>query len=207
MEHLIVSEISKHGYLAIFGLMILESACIPIPSEAVMGFGGALTAGISIAGVSGHLNFWSVALIGVLGNLIGSLIAYAVGRTGGRSLVERWGKYVLIRHHDLDRAENFFSKRGEVAVLIGRVLPVVRTFISFPAGVAEMPVAKFSLFTVIGSLPWTIALAYAGRVLASNWQTVANAATPISVVFALVIIGFILRWYFKRRAQLKPMAE
>ncbi len=203
MEHIIVTEISKHGYLAIFLLMTLESACIPIPSEAVMGFGGALTTGLAIAGLSIHLNFWAIVLLGTLGNLLGSLIAYAVGRTGGRALVERYGKYILIRHHDLDRAEAFFAKHGDPAVFISRMLPVVRTFISFPAGIAEMPVGKFSLFTVLGSLPWTLALAYAGRSLATNWQTVSKAATPISVVFGLVIAVVVVRWYLMRRQQVE----
>lgn len=203
MEHFIVTEISKHGYLAIFALMTLESACLPIPSEAVMGFGGALTAGISVAGVTTHLNVWQVAIVGALGNLIGSLIAYAVGRTGGRALVERYGKYILIRHHDLDKAEAFFAKHGDPAVLISRILPVVRTFISLPAGIAEMPVIKFSILTLLGSIPWTLGLTLAGRALASNWQSVSKAATPISAIFALVIVAIIVRWYFKRRAQVQ----
>ncbi len=202
MEHFIVSEISKHGYLAIFLLMTLESACIPIPSEAVMGFGGALTAGVAIAGVTSHINIIVVALLGVAGNLLGSIIAYVVGRTLGREAVERWGKYVLIRHHDLDKSEAFFAKHGDTAVLIGRILPVVRTFISLPAGIAEMPVFKFSLFTILGSIPWTFGLAYAGRALASNWQSVSNAATPISVIFTLIIVVWIVRWYLKRRKQI-----
>lgn len=202
MEHFIVSEITKHGYLAIFGLMTLESACIPIPSEAIMGFAGALTAGVAIAGVTSHLNIIAVAIVGILGNLLGSLIAYFVGRTGGRAIVEKWGKYILIRHHDLDNSEAFFKKHGDIAVLIGRILPVVRTFISLPAGIAEMPIVKFSAFTILGSIPWTFGLAYAGRALASNWQSVSNAATPISVVFGLIIVIWIVRWYIKRRKQL-----
>lgn len=204
MEHFLVSTISKHGYLAIFLLMTLESACIPVPSEVVMLFGGALASGVVIAGVSLHLNVVAVAIAGALGNLLGSWIAYAVGRTGGRAIVERWGKYLLIRHHDLDKAEAFFAHRGQLAVLIGRVLPVVRTFISFPAGVAEMPIFKFSLLTLIGSLPWTFALAYAGKALAANWQSVSKAFTPISVIFALIIIVFIVRWYLKRRSAAVP---
>jgi membrane protein DedA with SNARE-associated domain len=201
MEHFIVSQISQHGYLAIFLLMTLESACIPVPSEAVMGFGGALTASVSIAGVTGHLNFWAVVLLGALGNLLGSLIAFVVGRTGGRVLVERYGKYILIRQHDLDKSEEFFAIHGESAVFISRILPVVRTFISFPAGIAEMPVIKFSTFTLLGSLPWTLALAYLGRSLAANWQTVSKAATPISIVFGLVVVVIVVRWYLKRRQQ------
>ncbi len=167
-----------------------------------MGFGGALTAGVAIAGVTSHINIIVVALLGVAGNLLGSIIAYVVGRTLGREAVERWGKYVLIRHHDLDKSEAFFAKHGDTAVLIGRILPVVRTFISLPAGIAEMPVFKFSLFTILGSIPWTFGLAYAGRALASNWQSVSNAATPISVIFTLIIVVWIVRWYLKRRKQI-----
>lgn len=199
MEHFVVSEISKHGYLAIFLLMTLESACIPIPSEAIMLFGGALAASVSIAGVVGHLSVLPVAIIGALGNLLGSLIAYWVGRTGGRAIVERWGKYILLRHHDLDRAEAFFARKGEWAVLIGRILPVIRTFISFPAGIAEMPLIKFSIFTLLGSLPWTFALAYAGKALAGNWQNVSKASTPISAVIAALILGLLVWWYLRRR--------
>lgn len=206
MEHLIVSEISKHGYLAVFFLMVIESACIPIPSEAVMLFGGALAAGVTIAGATAHLNILIVALLGALGNLVGSIIAYWVGRTGGRALVERYGKYVLLRHKDLDKAEDFFNKHGDWAVLIGRVLPVVRTFISFPAGVAEMPQYKFALFTLLGSLPWTFALAYLGKALAGNWETVSKSSTPISVVFGVVIVGLIIWWYIKRRQSIGSKA-
>ncbi len=199
MEHLVVSEITRHGYLAIFFLMVLESTCIPVPSEAVMMFGGALSAGITVAGVTSHLNIFAVAILGALGNIVGAFIAYWVGRTGGRTLVEKWGKYVLLRHQDLDRAEAYFNKRGEWAVLISRVLPVVRTFISFPAGVAEMPQFKFGIFTLLGSIPWTFGLAYLGRVLAGNWQNVTKYFTPISILFAIIIIAFIVRWYMKRR--------
>jgi len=203
VEHLIISEVGKYGYLAIFILMILESACIPIPSEAIMLFGGALSAGITIASVSTHLNVFYVALLGTLGNLVGALIAYWVGLTGGRALVEKWGKYILLRHRDLDKAEVFFNKRGELAVLIGRVLPVIRTFISFPAGIAEMPKWKFIIFTFIGSIIWTFALAYSGKALAANWQSVSNLSTPISAVFAVILIALIGWWYYKRRQSFK----
>lgn len=202
MEHFVVSEISKHGYLAIFILMALESACIPIPSEAIMLFGGALTAGITIAGTTAHLSLVWVAVLGALGNLLGSLAAYGVGRTGGRALVDRWGKYILLRHHDLDKAEIFFAKHGDAAVFIGRLMPVVRTFISFPAGIAKMPIGKFCLYTLLGSLPWTFALAYAGKALASNWQNVSKYGTPISVVVLLVLVVIGVRWYLTRRRML-----
>jgi membrane protein DedA with SNARE-associated domain len=199
MEHFIVSEISNHGYLAIFLLMTLESACIPIPSEAIMLFGGALTAGATIAGVSTHLNILVVSLLGLAGNLLGSAIAYAVGRTGGRTIVEKWGRYILISHKDLDRSEAYFANHGEAAVLIGRVLPVVRTFISLPAGIAEMPILKFSLFTLLGSLPWIFVLAYSGNAVAGNWQSIAGYFTPISLVFGAAIVIAIAWWYIRRR--------
>ena len=206
MEHFIISQISQHGYVAILLLMTLESACIPIPSEAIMLFGGSLAAGVTIAGVSTHLNVVNVALAGAVGNLLGSLIAYYVGRTGGRAVVDRWGKYVLLRHHDLDKAEAFFAKRGDAAVFVGRILPVVRTFISFPAGIAEMPVVKFSILTLLGSLPWTFALALSGKALAANWQQIATAATPISVVIALILVAFAGRWYLRRRAAIEQQS-
>jgi membrane protein DedA with SNARE-associated domain len=204
MEQLIISQISKHGYLGIFLLMTLESAGIPIPSEAIMLFGGALAAGISIAGVTGHLNVIIVALIGAIGNLLGSLIAYWIGRTGGRSILERYGKYVLVRHHDIDKAEAFFAKKGEWAVLFGRLLPVIRTFISFPAGIAEMPLLKFSVLTLVGSLPWTFALAYAGKALAGNWQSLSKASTPVSIAVAVIVLFGALWWYLKRRRSSLP---
>jgi membrane protein DedA with SNARE-associated domain len=198
VEHLVVSQITRHGYLAVFVLMVLESACIPVPSEAVMLLGGALAAGITVAGVHSHLNVVAVALVGTAANVVGALIAYAVGRAGGRPLVERWGRYVLIRRHDLDRAERFFARHGRPAVLIGRVLPVVRTFISLPAGIAEMPVGQFTALTAIGSLPWTFALAFAGYAVAGNWQSVSSAFTPVSIVFGVLIVAAIAWWVVRR---------
>ena len=198
MEHLVVSQISRHGYLAIFFLMVLESACIPIPSEAVMLFGGALAGGVVLAGVHVHLNVVAVALAGAVGNLVGSWIAYAVGRVGGRPLIERYGKYILLRPHDLDRAERFFQRYGTPAVLISRILPVVRTFISLPAGIAEMPLGTFSLLTLLGSLPWTFALALAGDAVAANWKSVSSAFTPISIVVGALIVVAIAWWALRR---------
>lgn len=202
MTHFLVNLISHHGYLAIFLLMVLESACIPVPSEVIMLFGGALASGAVIAGVSLHLNVVTIAIVGALGNLVGAWIAYAVGRTGGRAIVDKWGKYLLIRHRDLDKAEQFFDHRGQLAVLIGRIIPVVRTFISFPAGTAEMSLSKFSILTLIGSLPWTFALAFAGKALASNWESVSKAFTPASIVIAVILIAFIASWYIRRRKKI-----
>lgn len=198
MEHFIVTQISRHGYLAIFVMMILESACVPIPSEAIMLFGGALAGGLTVAGVHVSLNVVGVALAGTAGNLVGALVAYGVGRVGGRPLIERWGRYLLVRPRELDRADRFFARRGSAAILIGRVVPVVRTFISLPAGIAEVPVASFSVLTVIGTLPWTFGLALAGESLASNWSSVSKAFTPISIVVGVVLVCGIGWWVLKR---------
>ena len=198
MEHLVVDQISQHGYLAIFVLMVLESACIPIPSEVIMLFGGALVGGLTLAGVHVQLNTIGVGLAGTAGNLVGALLAYAVGRVGGRPLIERWGRYVLLRPHELDRAERFFDRRGKAAIFFGRMVPVVRTFISLPAGIAEVPVVPFAVLTGLGTLPWTFGLAIAGDSLASNWKSVSNAFTPISIVVGVVLLGLIAWWVTKR---------
>ncbi len=198
MEHFVVTQISRHGYLAIFALMILESACIPVPSEAVMLFGGALAGGVVLAGVHIHLNVVAVALAGAVGNVVGGSIAYGVGRLGGRPLVERFGRYLLLRPHELDRAERFFARRGALAVLVARVLPIVRTFISLPAGIAEMPLGPFVVLTFLGSLPWTFALALAGDALAANWSSVSHAFTPVSIAVAVLIVAAIAGWALRR---------
>ncbi|MCL2394781.1 MAG: DedA family protein [Acidimicrobiaceae bacterium] len=198
MSHFVVTQISNHGYLAVLILMVLESACIPIPSEAIMLFGGALAGGLTVAGVHPDLNVWGVAAAGAAGNVIGSAIAYAVGRAGGRPLIERWGRYILLRTRDLDKAEDFFRRKGDVAVLIGRVLPVIRTFISLPAGIAEMPVVRFLVFTLLGSIPWTVALALAGDAVAENWHQVERYFTVVTVIIAVIVVAAIVFWALRR---------
>jgi membrane protein DedA with SNARE-associated domain len=179
-------------------LMLLESSCIPIPSEAIMLFGGALAGGLTVAGVHVHLNVVLVALCGVAGDLCGAAVSYTVGRVGGRPLVERWGRYVLLRTRDLDKAEDFFNRRGDVAVLVGRVLPVIRSFVSLPAGIAEMPPPRFFFFTFLGSLPWVFALAFAGDAVASNWHHVEKYFTVVTVVVVVIVVAVIARWVLKR---------
>lgn len=198
MEHLVVSEISRHGYLAVFVLMILESACVPVPSEAIMGFGGALAGGLVFAGVDLDLNIFAIALLGTAGNLVGAMIAYGVGRAGGRPLVDRWGRYILLRPKEIDRAERFFARHGRSAVFLGRMVPVVRTFISLPAGVAEMPALPFALLTATGSLPWTFGLAFAGYALASSWKSVTSGFTPATVAIAVLIVAAIAWWLLRQ---------
>jgi membrane protein DedA with SNARE-associated domain len=201
VQHLIAT----YGYPAIFVLMVAESACIPIPSELTMLFGGALanaTFAFSLPGHPHHLNFVLVGLIGTVGNLVGSWIAYGAGRAGGRPLLERWGRYVLLRPHDIDRAEAWFARHGQSAVFFSRLLPVVRTFISLPAGVAEMPLGTFSAYTVAGCLPWTFALAAAGYAVGSQWKSIEHYFTPISVAIGIVLVAAIAWWVVRRiRAQ------
>jgi membrane protein DedA with SNARE-associated domain len=182
--------ISSWGYVAIFLFTVAEAACIPIPSEITLGLGGALASGATLSGGIEHhpLNLALVIVVGVAGELVGSFASYAVGRTGGRALVDRFGKYLLLTHKDLDRAEAWFKRRGDPAVLIGRVVPVVRTFISFPAGVAEMSLVPFGLFTAVGVTVWVSALASAGYALGSKWHSLVKGFGDASYVAAALAV-------------------
>ena len=160
----IVSVISTIKYPGIMMLMAIESACIPLPSEIIMPFAGYLA-------YLGHMNLFLAATAGALGCNVGSIVAYWIGAKGGRPMVERYGKWVLMSHHDLDRMTHFFNKYGSITVLIARLLPVVRTFIAFPAGIAKMPQARFHIYTFVGSWPWCYALAYVGMRLGEKWET------------------------------------
>ena len=199
IEHLITDYLGAYGYQAVFVLMVLESACIPIPSEVTMVFGGFLVS-------RGELDFFWVAMLGTIANVVGSWIAYWVGLRGGRPLIERWGKYIFLREHELDRAEVWFARRGDMAVFVSRLLPVVRTFISLPAGVARMPFGKFTLYTFLGCLPWTFALTWAGLILGDNWETVLRYGEPISWAIAIAGVAFIT-WWLVRRARAKKAAD
>ena len=199
LEHLITDYLADYGYLAVFVLMVLESACIPIPSEVTMVFGGFLVS-------RGDLDFFWVAMLGTIANVVGSWLAYWVGLAGGRPLLERWGKFIFLRPHELDRAEEWFERRGEMAVFVSRLLPVVRTFISLPAGVARMPFGKFTLYTFLGCLPWTFALTWAGYILGDNWETVLKYGEPISWAIAIAVVAFIA-WWLVKRARAKKAAE
>ena len=190
-------EVARYGYLAVFVLMVLESACVPVPSEVTMLFGGGLaSAGFAAAGQ--ELDLVWVALLGTLGNVVGSWIAYAAGAWGGRPLFDRFGKYLLIRPHELDRAHDWFERYGEAAVFFSRLLPVVRTFISLPAGVVRMNFGKFTLYTVLGCLPWTFALAWLGYELGDRWETVDRIMRPISLVLAVAFAAF-AAWFVVHR--------
>jgi membrane protein DedA with SNARE-associated domain len=159
----IIAVISKTGYLGVLFLMAIESACIPLPSEIIMPFAGYLV-------YRGQFNLFWAATAGAIGCNIGSIVAYEIGRYGGRPLVERYGSYIFLGRHELEMAERFFHRFGAAAVLIGRLLPVIRTFIALPAGVGKMPRLRFHLFTFIGSWPWCFALAWIGMKLGERWD-------------------------------------
>jgi len=194
MQHFIVT----YGYLAVFVLMVAESACIPIPSELIMTFGGAIAAG-AVPGT--HLNLVLVIVAGVVGNVVGSYLAWAAGKYAGQAVVRRWGGRIWLREHDIDRASEWFARRGEKAVLIGRVLPVVRTFISLPAGFAGMPPVRFGVYTTIGCIPWTAGLALAGYAVGVNWPEIVNGFHGVTYVIAAVVVLAVIAavWIFFRR--------
>jgi membrane protein DedA with SNARE-associated domain len=210
ITHFITDTVAQYGYVAIFVLMLLESACIPIPSEVTMLFGGALANAAfftAVGSTAEPLNFWLVGLVGTLGNLVGSWLAYWVGYVGGRPLIHRWGRYVLLSEKDVDRAHVWFEHRGEAAVFFSRLLPVVRTFISLPAGVARMPFWKFTLYTFLGCLPWTFALAGLGYALGENWDTVEKYLRPISIIVVVLIVAGIVWWVRRRILERRREAE
>jgi membrane protein DedA with SNARE-associated domain len=159
----IVATISTLGYSGIILLMAIESACIPLPSEIIMPFSGYLVS-------TGELNLWAVGIAGAVGCVVGSLVAYWAGMYGGRPFIEKYGRYVLLSRHDLDIADRWFAKYGEIIVFGSRLLPAIRTFIAFPAGVARMNLTRFVVYTFAGSLPWCIGLAYVGQKLGEQWD-------------------------------------
>ena len=161
---LVTQIINVGGYAGIIGLITLNSSGIPIPSEIIMPFSGYLV-------YLGRFNLILVALAGAAGCNLGSAIAYWIGARGGRPLVERYGNWVLMSHHDLDRMTWFFDKYGSIAILIGRMLPVVQTFVAFPAGIAKMPRLRFHIYTSAGSFAWYFCLAWAGMKLGEKWHT------------------------------------
>jgi membrane protein DedA with SNARE-associated domain len=189
----IVATISTLGYAGIVLLMAIESACIPLPSEIIMPFSGYLV-------YTGRFNLWLVSVAGAIGCVAGSLVAYWIGMYGGRPLIEKYGKYILISHHDLDLADRWFDRFGEVIVFVSRLLPAIRTFIAFPAGVARMNLKKFVIYTFAGSLPWCLGLAYAGQKLGEHWDKDPRLKTlfhrfdfVIGILLVLAVVWWIWR--------------
>jgi membrane protein DedA with SNARE-associated domain len=169
---IVIAVISAGGYLGVVLLMAIESACIPLPSELIMPFAGALTVPEIALRYGRHAFslFW-VATAGALGCNLGSVIAYEIGSYGGRPLVEKYGRYIWLSQHDLQMADRFFARFGSAAVFLGRLLPVIRTFIALPAGLARMPRLRFHLYTFLGSWPWCYGLAWVGMKLGEQWET------------------------------------
>lgn len=189
----IVATISALGYSGIVLLMAIESACIPLPSEIIMPFSGYLV-------YTGHFNLWLVGLAGAVGCVVGSLGAYWVGLRGGRPLIEKYGRYILISHHDLDIADRWFAKYGEIIVFASRLLPVIRTFIAFPAGVARMNLKRFVIYTFAGSLPWCLGLAYVGQKLGEQWdknQTLKTLFHRFDFVIGILGLLFVAWWVWR----------
>ncbi|HEY6056519.1 MAG TPA: DedA family protein [Candidatus Limnocylindrales bacterium] len=190
------------GYAGVFVAMTIESAMIPLPSELILPFAGFL---VSDPGqveplTGGRWSFWIVVLVGVLGNTAGSLIAYTIGAWGGRPFLERFGRFLLIRPHEIELAERFFARWGAPTAFASRLLPVVRTFISFPAGVARMRLGTFVLYSALGAVPWTVLLVYAGTVLGEHWLDIRHALQPFDLAIAvLVVLGIVAFVWWRLR--------
>jgi len=186
LSNLAIYLIQTLGYWGVFIAMTLESACIPLPSEIIMPF-----AGFVVWQGNTNMTLLGITIVGAVANLFGSLIAYSVGLKGGRPLLKKYGKYVLITHSKLELADQWFEKYGYEAVLISRVLPGIRTFISLPAGIAHMDIKKFVIYTFIGSLPWCFALGYIGVLLGPQWDLIKTYFHILDIIVAIGILAFI----------------
>lgn len=197
--NLILDWISNYGYGGIMLLMALESACMPVPSEIVMPFAGYLVAR------DGVMSLLGVTVAGALGCTIGSIAAYVFGFYAGRPLILRYGKYILIREKHLVTAEEWFEKWGDKATFIARLLPVIRTVISLPAGIAKMNFKKFVFYSFVGSVPWTFMLAYVGYVLGSEWESIKGVFRELDIVVVVAAIAVVAYYAYRmKRNNSKP---
>jgi membrane protein DedA with SNARE-associated domain len=194
------SFVREAGLPGIFALMALSSACIPIPSEVVMLFAGFAVADPSQSASQHHMTMTGVILAGLLGTMVGSWVAYGVGRGGRLELFERHGDKVHMGPAQIERADRWFQRYGEPAVLFGRVIPLVRAFVSLPAGIAKMPLGRFTVLSLIGTVPWVVALAFAGHALGSDWTSVRKGFEYVDyVIVALLVIGIVYAIVRRRR--------
>ena len=192
ISHFIISVISAGGYAGIVVLMAIESACIPLPSEIIMPFSGYLVA-------EGRFSLWWVGVAGAVGCNVGSIVAYCAGAWGGRPLIERYGRYLLITHRDLAWADRWFARYGDATVFFARLLPVIRTFIALPAGVARMNFLRFNVYTFLGSLPWCLALAWLGLKFGEHYQEVIRPwFHKFDVLIGLVLLAAAV-WFIRSR--------
>jgi len=191
---------SEVGYLGVMIAMALESACIPIPSEIILPMAGWMVAQSylqePLTKVSWDL--WLAVIAGTVGNTMGSVLAYAIGAFGGRPFLERYGRYLLISRHELETADRWFARYGNSVVFFSRLLPVIRTFISLPAGIAKMDLGKFIIYSTLGALPWSIALVWLGKWLGDNWLLVRRTLGRFDVLILALIILFAILFFYRR---------
>ncbi len=199
-EHLIdlfTHIISTAGYTGITFLMTLESMVVPVPSEAVMPFAGMLW-------FSGKMSFWLIVVFSTMGSIIGSLISYYIGLYGGRPLIKKYGKYLLLSEHDLSLTEKFFARFGDKTIFISRFIPVIRHLISIPAGTGKMNIAKFITYTVIGAGLWNALLTYLGYKLGSNWTEIRKYSEVVDIILVILLITLIVFYFYKKRKHSEP---
>jgi len=192
VSQLILGVISAGGYAGIVLLMAIESACIPLPSEIIMPFSGYLAG-------QGRFSLWGVAVAGAVGCNLGSMVAYAVGAYGGRPFLERYGRYLLLTRGDLAWADRWFARYGEATVFFSRLLPVIRTFIALPAGIARMDFLRFNVYTFLGSLPWCLGLAWLGLKLGEHWEeTIRPVFEKLDLLIGLLLAAALV-WFVRAR--------
>jgi len=180
---------SRFGYVGVVIAMAIESAAIPIPSELILPFAGwSVSRGLAEPLTGAPWGYWGAVIAGVVGNTLGSLLSYAIGAYGGRPIVDRFGRYVLISAHDVDLAERWFAKYGEATVFFSRMLPIVRTFISIPAGIARMSLWRFTVFSILGAIPWVMLLVWGGMVLGDHWLDLKHSLKGLDYIVAAVIV-------------------
>ena len=179
------------GYIGVMLAMAIESAMIPLPSELVLPYAGFLVSDpTQIEPLThGPWSFWIVVIAATIGNTLGSLVGYAIGAWGGRPFLERYGKYLLIRPHEIELADHFFQRYGSATAFFSRLLPIVRTFISFPAGVARMNLVKFIVYSTAGAFLWSIALVWAGEQLGARWVDIRHALEPFDLLIAVIVVA------------------
>ncbi len=179
------------GYVGVMLAMAIESAMVPLPSELILPYAGFLVSDLSqIEPITGGAwNYWIVVVVATLGNTLGSLVAYAIGAWGGRPFLERYGKYLLIRPHEIELADHFFQRYGAATAFFSRLLPIVRTFISFPAGVARMPIWTFIIYSTAGAFLWSMLLVFAGMQLGANWVAIRHALQPFDLLIAVTVVA------------------
>ncbi|MCL4459015.1 MAG: DedA family protein [Chloroflexi bacterium] len=188
------------GYLGVLVAMAIESACIPLPSELILPMAGWMV-------FRGQFDLWLAAIAGTLGCTIGSALAYWVGALGGRPLLLAYGKYILITPHDLQTADRWFARYGDLAIFFSRLMPIVRTFISFPAGVARMNFVKFLIYTTIGSFPWSFGLVYAGKIFGDNWAQIRVYLQKFDYLVLAAIVALVILYVYRHVRRSSALAD